>query len=60
MGVRGDVVPGGDAFRAAVKWLSDRRTEPNAPPLWQLLEEAARQFDLSPREVESLKALVLS
>lgn len=58
MAVRGDVVPGGESFRAALRWISERRTEPSAPPLWKLLDEAARQFDLSPLETESLRALL--
>lgn len=52
------VTGGGEGFRAAVKWISERRTEPNPPPLWKILEEAAQRFDLSPLETESLRALL--
>jgi hypothetical protein len=38
----------------AIRWLSDRRRErPGAKP-YELVEEAARQFDLSPRDEEFL------
>ena len=58
MGVRGDVLPGGEMLRAAIKWISERRTEPSPEPLWKLLDEAAQKFDLSPLEAESLRALL--
>jgi hypothetical protein len=58
MAGQGEVTAGGEGFRAAVRWLGERRTEPNAPPLWKLLEEAAQRFDLSPLETESLRALL--
>ena len=64
MSVRGDVVPSGESFRQAVRWISERRAEstsedpPARAPLWKLLEEAAQQFDLSPLETESLRALL--
>jgi hypothetical protein len=64
MSVRGDVIPSGDSFRQAVRWISQRRAEatakelPAPEPLWKLLEEAAQHFDLSPLETESLRALL--
>ncbi|HEY8492684.1 MAG TPA: hypothetical protein VIN04_02255 [Myxococcota bacterium] len=42
------------ALERAIRWLSDRRREtPDAKPL-ALAEEAARRFDLSPRDTEFL------
>lgn len=58
MPVRGDVFPSGDAFRAAARWIGERRAEPSPEPLWKLLDEAAQRFDLSPLETESLRALL--
>lgn len=38
----------------AIRWISDRRREtPDAKPL-ALVDEAARRFDLSPRDAEFL------
>ena len=43
MSVRGDVVPSGESFRQAVRWISERRAEstsedpPARAPLWKLL-----------------------
>ena len=42
------------ALERAVRWVSDeRRARPEAKPL-ELVDEAARRFDLSPRDAEFL------
>ena len=51
---RGGVVPGSDAIRGALRWLSERRLEDPAAPRMKLIEEAALRFDLSPLETEFL------
>lgn len=50
----GGVVPGGDAIRSALQWLSERRlADPDAPRM-KLIEEAALKFDLTPLDVDFL------
>jgi hypothetical protein len=51
---RGGVVPGGDAIRGAMKWLSERREEDPQAPRMKLIEEAAVRFDLTPLDVDFL------
>ena len=51
---RGGIIPGGEAIRSAMKWLSDRRQEDPQAPRMKLIEEAALKFDLSPMEVDFL------
>jgi hypothetical protein len=51
---RGGFVPGGDAIRGAMKWLSDRRQEDPQAPRMKLIEEAAVKFDLTPLDVDFL------
>ena len=58
MSVRTDVLPEGEMLRAAIRWISERKSEPTPEPLWKLIDEAAQRFDLSPREAESLRALL--
>jgi hypothetical protein len=54
---RGGVVPGGEALRSALKWLSERRqADPQAAPRAELIDEAARRFDLTPLDVDFLLA----
>jgi hypothetical protein len=48
------ILPEGELLRRAIRWISGKReTEPSAP-LIQLIEEAGRQFDLSPKECNFL------
>lgn len=51
-------VPGshGEALRKAVLWLSAERQDRPTTPLAELLDEAARRFDLTPLEAEFLLA----
>lgn len=51
---RGGIVPGSDALKSALRWLSEQRTaEPTAPRM-KLIDEAALRFDLAPTDVEFL------
>lgn len=51
---RGGIVPGGEAIRSALRWLSERRLQDPAAPRIRLIEEAALRFDLSPLEADFL------
>ncbi|WP_373045278.1 hypothetical protein [Vulgatibacter sp.] len=44
----------GEALRHAVQWISNRRQENPDLKLWQLIDEASLQFDLSPPDAEFL------
>jgi hypothetical protein len=46
------ILPSGEHVRRAVRWISDRRREQENLPSVQLVDEAARRFDLSPLEEE--------
>ena len=52
------VMPDGEALRNAVRWISERRQEEDAPSTAQLIDEAGRRFDLSPMEQLSLMRLL--
>lgn len=54
MAERESVLPQGDALRKAVQWISDRRRDEPARPLYRVIEEAAVRFDLSPLQVDTL------
>jgi len=41
-------------LQRAVRWISDRRLEDPDAALLPLVDEAARRFDLSPRDAEFL------
>ncbi len=41
-------------LQRAVRWISDRRLEDPDAALLSLVDEAARRFDLSPRDAEFL------
>jgi hypothetical protein len=43
-------LPEGELLRRAIHWISGRREEDPSAPLIRLIEEAGRQFDLSPKE----------
>jgi hypothetical protein len=47
-------MPEGELFRKAVRWISERRRLPNRPALPQLIEEAGKKFNLSPKDQEFL------
>ena len=52
----GDLSPHGEHLRKAVKWISDKKQyEPETcGPLSSLVEQAAKRFDLSPKDEEFL------
>ena len=49
-----DLLPEGEALRKAVRFVSDAIRSDPGRPLGPLIDEAARRFDLSPRESELL------
>ncbi len=48
------IQPEGEIFRKAVKWISDERAHDETKQTKQLIEAAALQFNLSPKETEYL------
>ena len=52
------IQPQGDSIRKAVKWVSDERQAGTAAGNEQLVEQAAVQFNLSPKDVEFLTKFV--
>ena len=50
--------PKGDPIRKAVKWISEERQHDPTLKLNQLVERAAVQFNLNPKDVEFLAKLV--
>ena len=50
------MMPAGENVRKAIKWISDKRQyEPeDCGPLMTMIEQAAKRFDLSPRDQEFL------
>ncbi|MES0363851.1 MAG: hypothetical protein ABUK14_07870 [Desulfobacteria bacterium] len=50
------IVPEGENARKAIKWISDKRQyEPDeCGPVHSMIEQAARRFDLSPKDQEFL------
>jgi hypothetical protein len=53
------IPPRGEALRKAARWIADRRAEAPQAPLAQLIDEAARRFDLSPSQEQLLLADLL-
>ena len=53
-GGTGEVRPGGDAVKDALRWLSARRRDEPQARLAALIQEASVRYDLSPREEEWL------
>ena len=53
---RGGVLPGGDALRGALKWLSERKQAEPQAARGKLIDEAAQRFDLTPLDVDFLLA----
>jgi hypothetical protein len=52
------IQPQGDPIRKAVKWISAMRLTEPADNLERLVEQAAVEFNLSPKDVEFLRKLV--
>ncbi|WP_022667946.1 hypothetical protein [Desulfospira joergensenii] len=53
-----NIQPQGEALKKAIEWISERRKkEPDLNPS-RLADEAALQFDLSPRDSEFLLRFV--
>jgi hypothetical protein len=50
----GTIAPEGEDIKKAIKWISARKAETPALPMWKLIEAAALQFDLSPLDQEFL------
>jgi hypothetical protein len=48
------ILPEGEQLRKAIKWVSDQRIEDPESKLYQLVEEASQEFDLSPKDEEFL------
>jgi hypothetical protein len=50
------VMPEGENVRKAVKWISDKKQyEPeDCGPIMTMIEQAAKRFDLSPKDEEFL------
>jgi hypothetical protein len=48
------IQPEGEKIRQAVKWISEKRKEDETRPIFSLVQEAAPQFNLSPKEEEFL------
>jgi hypothetical protein len=50
------IQPKGETIRQAVKWISNIRKDNNDKSLRLLIQQAAKQFNLSPREEEFLRS----
>lgn len=48
------IMPQGELTRKAVVWIDERRQEEGAPTISKIIEEAAMQFNLGPKDVEFL------
>jgi len=48
------IQPEGEDLRRAVKWISDERQHGPKRPLQELIEKAAMEYDLSPKDEEYL------
>jgi len=42
--------PKGDKMQRAIKWISSRMEDDQSMPSFNLIEEASREFNLSPTE----------
>jgi hypothetical protein len=47
-------LPEGELLRRAIRWISEQRELVSPPSLIQLIEEAGKHFDLSPKECNFL------
>jgi hypothetical protein len=52
------IQPKGDPIRKAVQWISDERKHDASLNLNRLVEKAAIEFNLNPKEVEFLTRVV--
>ncbi|MBW1849869.1 MAG: hypothetical protein JRJ15_00250 [Deltaproteobacteria bacterium] len=50
------IMPKGEKLRQAVKWISDLLQEDGSASIPLLIEKAALQFNLSPKDEEFLRA----
>ncbi len=48
------IQPKGEKLRQAVKWISENRREDESRSLRMLIQEAAQQFNLSPKDEDFL------
>jgi len=48
------IQPEGEDLRKAVKWISDERKFSPKRPLQELIEKAAMEYDLSPKDEDYL------
>jgi len=48
------MLPEGEQFRKAIKWISDERRDNPGAGLFILIEKACLKFDLSPKEGDFL------
>ncbi len=48
------IMPNGEQLRRATKWISDKRIDNPDAKLFKLVEEAAVEFDLPPKDEEFL------
>ena len=48
------IQPKGEKLRQAVRWISEQRLEDENRKIPQLIQEAALQFNLSPKDEEFL------
>lgn len=53
------IPPTGEALRNAARWIAMRRAEEPQARLIQLIDEAARRFDLTPSQEQLLLADLL-
>jgi hypothetical protein len=50
------IQPKGEKVRQAVKWIAETRLGDESHPIGELIEKAAGQFNLSPKDEEFLRS----
>ena len=50
------IQPKGEKVRQAVKWIAEARLEDENHPIGELIERAAGQFNLSPKDEEFVRS----
>ncbi|MFH0789366.1 MAG: hypothetical protein V2B13_17355 [Pseudomonadota bacterium] len=50
----GNPLPEGEMLRRAILWISEQRELVQGPSLIELINEAGKQFDLSPKDCDFL------
>ena len=50
------IQPKGEKIRQVVKWISEMRKEDEDRSIYALIQEAAVQFNMTPKEEEFLRA----